>query len=375
MKRLIPALIALSLLLSGCSPLDSSRRELEQLLLIETLGIDAPSGTVFLSAGGTTDDESAPVTLSARGATVAQALDSLHGSAYEEELFFRHTQRIVIGEKAAAKGIGGYLSYICQSPDVRLGVPVYIIEGSTANELIFFVGADGSGVSSVLEAIETENTRRSMPVFTAADIARDNARRSSALACAIRLHPGESGDAPTAVFSGYGILKGGKLRGYIGQELVAGLGLVLGSVPIIQLTVKDMYGADVTVELSSGSSTFSPEYDGSELTALNIACEVSAAVSEISGSGSFSIDGYGLFLEKQLESELLRQAREVVQLSQELNCDFAGLSERTELAAPLKYRRIEGGFSSAFPGLTVGLSVSVSISHSNDIGDERNEKG
>ena len=367
MKKLIPAVVALSLLLTGCGPLDASRRELEQLLLIETLGIDAPSGTVLVSAGAKTDDE--PMTLEARGSTVSEAVDSLHNSAHEEELFFPHTQRIVIGEKTAKKSIEPYLSYVCQSPEVRLGVPIYIIEGSTANELISSVGADGAGVSAVLEAIETENARRDMPVFSAADVARSTAHSSSALACAIKLTPCDNGLAPTAFFSGYGILKSGRLRGFIGAEYLAGLGLILGRVPLCRIAVKDMYGADVTLDLGGGSAEFTPVFDGDELSALNITCEAEASVSEISGSGSFSADGYALFLEKQLEAELVRQMRAVVELSQELNSDFAGLAERTELAAPMKFRRMEGGFSSVFPQLAIGLSVKASISHTNDIGE------
>ena len=368
MKRLICAVTALMLLLTGCSPLDASRRELDQLLLIETLGIDSPSGTVLLTAGAKTDNSDAPSTISSRGVTVTEALDALHNSSYEEELFFPHTQRIVIGEKTAEKGLAPYLSFVCQSPEVRLGVPIYIIEGSTANELINSVAADGSGVSAVLEAIETENSRRGMPVFSAADIARMTERCASALACAVRLQKGEADLSPTAYFSGYGVLKDGRLRGRLGTELIAGLGLLLDDVPLCQITVKDMNGADATVELSGGSTEYSPEFDGGELTALNIICEVNAAVSEISG-GTFSADGYGLFLEKQVEAELVRQAREVLRLSQDLNCDFTELASRVELAAPMKYRRIEGGFSSVFPGLNIGLSVKASISHSNDIGE------
>lgn len=369
MKKLIVAVICLSLLLTGCGPIGATYRELDQLLLIRTLGIDAAYGTILLSAGAKADDESSAETLSSRGATLSEAVDSLHNSAYAEELFFHQTQNIVIGERTAEKGVSTHLSYICQSPEVRLGVPVYIAEETTANELLFSVAEDGEGVSAVLEAIETENERRNVPVFSAADIARGIGQRGSALACAIKMQKSEEESSPTAIFSGYGILKEGYLRGYIGTENLGGLGMLLDRVPICLITVRDMYGADVTVELSGGKTAFSPEFDGEELTSLGISCEVSAAVSEISGSGSLSVDGYALFLEKQLEAELMRQAREVLALSQELNSDFLGLKERTELAAPMKTARMRDGFSAVFPGLNVALSVRASITHSNDIGD------
>jgi len=369
MKKLIAAAICTALLLTGCGPVGASYRELEELLLIQTLGIDTAAGSVLLSAGAKGNDDSDPVTLSSHGSTVSEAVDALHNSAYEEELFFHHTKHILIGEKTAEKGIGGYLSYICQSPEVRLGVPIYIIEGCTANELIFSVAKDSVGVSAVLEAIEAENARRNISVFSAADISRRLARCDAALACAVKPRNGEDSNSPTAVFSGYGILKGGKLRGYIGTDFLGGLGLLLGRVPIYQLTVTDMYGADVTVELDGGSTEFTPEFDGDGLSSLGISCEVSASVSEISGSGSFSVDGYGLFLEKQLESALMDELRTVIGISQELNADFLGLAERIELAAPMKYQRAKDSFADSFPRLSIGLSVNASISHSNDIGE------
>ena len=412
MKRGLSLLIIICMLLSlsGCSGIYSNFRELERLLVIQTMGIDfAEEGVGISLASGAKSDGSSPVRLFSTGVSVTSAVAHILSYSQELELFLSHTSHVVLGEEAAKNGINGYLSYICRSPNLRTDIPLYIVKGGTAQEAVMQVGDGSKGISEVLEAVRANvDERGDSKAFSASDLLRDLERNGSGLVCAIECSPsiqeggtkqeggsgsssgtggmespdstGGSGSgeekqekqALTAAAVGYGVIRGDRLCAYIDKEQAIGVGLLLNIVGISDIVVKDRYATPVTLELDQGSSEIKPVWaeDGS-LEMLDIQIKAAANIAEIGGGGHFSEPDYEDYLTAQLETAVSERVSSVIQLSKTLQADFLGLGNIVEMDDAEKYRALGGDFASLLPGLTVRISVSGQIKHTNDIRDEK----
>ena len=412
MKRGLSLLIIICMLLSlsGCSGIYSNFRELERLLVIQTMGIDfAEEGVGISLASGAKSDGSSPVRLFSTGVSVTSAVAHILSHSQEQELFLSHTSHVVLGEEAAKNGINGYLSYICRSPNLRTDIPLYIVKGGTAQEAVMQVGDGSKGISEVLEAVRANvDERGDSKAFSASDLLRDLERNGSGLVCAIECSPSiqeggtkqeggsgsssgtDSAESPdstggsgsgeekqekqalTAAAVGYGVIRGDRLCAYIDKEQAIGVGLLLNIVGISDIVVKDRYATPVTLELDQGSSVIKPVWaeDGS-LEMLDIQIKAAANIAEIGGGGHFGEPDYEDYLTAQLETAVSERVSSVIQLSKTLQADFLGLGNIVEMDDAEKYRALGGDFASLLPGLTVRISVSGQIKHTNDIRDEK----
>ena len=412
MKRGLSLLIIICMLLSlsGCSGIYSNFRELERLLVIQTMGIDfAEEGVGISLASGANSDGSSPVRLFSTGVSVTSAVAHILSYSQEQELFLSHTSHVVLGEEAAKNGINGYLSYICRSPNLRTDIPLYIVKGGTAQEAVMQVGDGSKGISEVLEAVRANvDERGDSKAFSASDLLRDLERNGSGLVCAIECSPSiqeggtkqeggsgsssgtDSAESPdstggsgsgeekqekqalTAAAVGYGVIRGDRLCAYIDKEQAIGVGLLLNIVGISNIVVKDRYATPVTLELDQGSSEIKPVWaeDGS-LEMLDIQIKAAANIAEIGGGGHFGEPDYEDYLTAQLETAVSERVSSVIQLSKTLQADFLGLGNIVEMDDAEKYRALGGDFASLLPGLTVRISVSGQIKHTNDIRDEK----
>ena len=412
MKRGLSLLIIICMLLSlsGCSGIYSNFRELERLLVIQTMGIDfAEEGVGISLASGAKSDGSSPVRLFSTGVSVTSAVAHILSYSQEQELFLSHTSHVVLGEEAAKNGINGYLSYICRSPNLRTDIPLYIVKGGTAQEAVMQVGDGSKGISEVLEAVRANvDERGDSKAFSASDLLRDLERNGSGLVCAIECSPSiqeggtkqeggsgsssgtDSAESPdstggsgsgeekqekqalTAAAVGYGVIRGDRLCAYIDKEQAIGVGLLLNIVGISNIVVIDRYATPVTLELDQGSSVIKPVWaeDGS-LEMLDIQIKAAANIAEIGGGGHFGEPDYEDYLTAQLETAVSERVSSVIQLSKTLQADFLGLGNIVEMDDAEKYRALGGDFASLLPGLTVRISVSGQIKHTNDIRDEK----
>ena len=393
--------------LSGCSGIYSNFRELERLLVIQTMGIDyAEEGVGISLASGAKSDGSSPVRLFSPGVSITSAIAHILSYSQEQELFLSHTSHVVLGEEAAKNGINGYLSYICRSPNLRTDIPLYIVKGGTAQEAVMQVGDGSKGISEVLEAVRANvDERGDSKAFSASELLRNLERNGSGLICAIECSPsiqeggtkqeGDSGSsagtggmespdkagasdgggekqALTAAAVGYGVIRGDKLCAYLDKEQAIGVGLLLNIVGISDIVVTDRYATPVTLELDQGSSVIKPVWaeDGS-LEMLDIQIKAAANIAEIGGGGHFGEPDYEDYLTAQLETAVSERVSAVIQLSKSLQADFLGLGSIVEMDDAEKFRALGGDFASLLPGLPVRISVSGQIKHTNDIRDEK----
>ena len=113
MKRSISFLTIICILLcqTGCSGVYTNYREIQQLMVVQTMGLDREEGGVVVSMAAAAEASgSGPRQMSARGGTVSTAIDRAHDLSYEEEIFFSHVNHILIGEAAAEEGLEAFLN-------------------------------------------------------------------------------------------------------------------------------------------------------------------------------------------------------------------------------------------------------------------------
>lgn len=405
MKKAISLLLALSLVptLCGCGSIYSNYQKVENLLVIQTLGIDyVPSGVdITLASASNSSRGEGPTILNGGGESISVALERIKSRSNEQALFYSHIHSVVLGEAAAEAGIDDYLTYICRSPYVRVNVPLYIMKGCTAKDAVQGVGSGSVGISELLLTIEDNLVSSGGErVASAAEILRDSKRYGSALACALIFEEasgsssgndpsgseeetekgGESagtedgGSAPkqelTATVDGYAIIKDGRLCGFIDTGNAVGVGFIKNEVDISSIVVTDADGKPVTLEISGGSSRIEPLWgDDGELLGIDVSAKVQASIIETSADSGTDTPQYADYITSRLEAEVSRRIRSVLQQSRELQADFLGLAGAIELAAPEKFQAVSRRFRELLPELELQITVSGTLSHTNDIKD------
>ena len=412
MKRFLSLLIIMCALpaLSGCSSIYSNYREIQQLMVVQTMGIDREKGGVQVSMAAAAEASGGgPRRMSAQGSTITAAIDRAYKLYYEEEIFFSHVNHLLVGEAAAEEGLDAFLDYVSQSPTMRIDIPLYIVRGSTANQAVMEVGDSSKGISEVMQTVhESFASPSNSRVFTVADTINSLLRYGSALVCAVEcvpssesVSPGKSasaqgggeqnaqqgeeqnpqqeegqnaqdktqGETPLmAVPAGYAVIRDGKLCKFIEPEEAAAVGLLTGSLPITDITVTDRNGKDASLELNQGSAEITPVWGGKgQLKGLNIQAQVSASVLETDNWQQGSSNEYINHLTAQLESAVSQRLSSLLRTSMKLKADFLGLAGQVERKSPENYRLMSQRFSELLPGLELQITVSGQLSHTNDM--------
>ena len=420
MKRFLSLLIIICSLpsLSGCGSIYSNYREIQQLMVVQTMGIDREKGGVQVSMAAAAEASGGgPRRMSAQGSTITAAIDRAYKLSYEEEIFFSHVNHLLVGEAAAEEGLDAFLDYVSQSPTMRIDIPLYIVRGGTANQAVMEVGDSSKGISEVMQTVHESFASPSISrVFTVADTINSLLRYGSALVCAVECVPSSESISPEksesaqqsdgqntqegegqnaqqgeeqnaqeeegqnaqdktqgenplmAVPAGYAVIRDGKLCKFIEPEEAVAVGLLTGSLPITAITVTDRNGRNASLELNQGSADIVPVWGGKgQLKGLNIQAQVSASVLETDNWQQGSSSEYINHLTAQLESAVSQRLSSLLRTSMKLKADFLGLAGQVERKSPENYRLLSQHFSELLPGLELQITVSGQLSHTNDM--------
>lgn len=410
MKRLICALLLAAMLpsLAACGSVYTNYREMEQLLVLQTMGLDraAEGGiTLSLASSAASGRRKSPVRMKLTGATIASAVERAQNYSFEESLFFSHMDALMLGEDYARRGLADCVDFVTQSPRLRVDIPIYIVKGATAEKAVLEVGDETAGIIEILRGVsEFYDTRGGGNVYTLSDFTRDTLRHGSALVCALELTPAaqtataedSSADTPdtenpntdtasdadasadsepnpadtprlTAAGAGYAIMQDMKLVGYIDTDNALGISFLKNTVRQTDVTVEDARGNAVTLEINQGRCDITPRFttDGA-LSRIDISARVGATVLEADGTASFADSAYMDYLTGELESLVSQKISAILRLARSLRADFIGLGAAVEQASPESWARLERPFYELLPALEVRISVTGQITHSND---------
>ena len=400
MKKAICVILALASVftLTGCTSVYSNFKEIEQLLVIQDMGLDKQGGGVLLSLCSASDESTGdvPKRLYGTGDSITTALEHIYNYSFEDIIFCSHISHVLIGEKAAESGIDDYLSYICRSPILRLDIPLFIVKGSTAQDAVLKVGDGSRGIVEIMDSVEISVGRLgNSSLYTAAETVRNLDRCGSSLICAVELAEplesdsgAQSGDSPsssedegsaaqdegssklTAVVYGYAVIRDGKLCKFLDRDEAIAVGFLTNKVGLTNVTVRDRHGSLVVLEIDSGGSEVTPVWSGTgELTGLNIAVDVRASIVEVSGSSDTRSAEYTDHTTAQLEALISDYVSRVMLTSRELRSDFLCLAQTVECDDPSAFRMLPQSFPDLLPSLELQISVSGQLTHTNDVRD------
>lgn len=415
MKRLICTVLIAAMLpsLSACGSVYTNYREMEQLLVLQTMGLDraAEGGiTLSLASSAASGRRKSPVRMKLTGATIASAVERAQNYSFEESLFFSHMDALILGEDYARQWLVDCVDFVTQSPRLRVDIPIYIVKGATAEKAVLEVGDDTAGISEILRGVsEFYDTRGGGSVYTLSDFTRDTLRHGSALVCALELTPAaqtasadtNAADTPaadtdndagtgtenaddsapadtvaesesdtprlTAAGAGYAVMQDMKLAGYIDSEDALGISFLKNTVRQTDVTVQDARGNAVTLEINQGGCDITPRFTTDRaLSRIDISARVGATVLEADGTASFSDSAYMDYLTGELESLVSEKISGILRLARSLQADFIGLGAAVEQASPEAWAKLERPFYELLPALEVRISVTGQITHSND---------
>ena len=378
MKKMIFCILSIIPLITGCSGIYSNFRELEQIRVIQTMGIDCIPGGVRLSlasASAANSDDNA-LCLSGTGSSVSEALEHIRSSSGQDDLFLSHVKRIIIGEEAAKRGIGDSLSYICRSPDLRIDTPVFIAKARSAEEIMSGCSSDKKGISEIFQALESNENQHNSRIITASEIINSLSKNNGSPVCCVEYRKSseesENSDesSMTAILSGYAVFKGDRLTAFIDSDNAEGADILLNRTGISDITVSDSKGRPVSLEINSGSCSTAPVLDEDDrLCGIDVNIDVNATVLELSDEEQLSAEALEDYLISKLESEISSRAAYVLQLSRKLQTDFLGLSGRLSRSSPVKLHDISDNFEELLPLLELRISVHGELCHTNDLKD------
>ena len=382
MRKLLALLLCAGelLLFAGPNGLRRNYREVEQLQVIQTMGLDAQTGGVTLSLAAAGEDGGGVSRMEADGISITAAMDRIRSYSYEEELFCPHIGRLLLGEKLAEQGVESTLAYISRSPELRLDMPLFVVKGGTAEDTVMGVGDGDRGICDVMRIVEQDVKRRGESgLTTAAQILRDTARCGSALICALETGeasektdaPGEeSGDAPagrSVAPMGYAILREGRLCRDLPKEQGIAVGFLKNRVGRSTVELRDSYGKPAVLEINGGGSRIRPVWEDGTLRGLQIECDARASLLELGGRGALRGTEDTDYLTARLESRLAEYLSEALKASKELKADYLGLAETVERAAPTAWRSLEQDFVDLLPELELEITVRAELNQMSDM--------
>lgn len=382
MRKLLALLLCAGelLLFAGPDGLRRNYHEVEQLQVIQTMGLDAQTGGVTLSLAAAGEDGGGVSRMEADGVSITAAMDRIRSYSYEEELFCPHIGRLLLGEKLAEQGIESTLAYLSRSPELRLDMPLFVVKGGTAAETVMGVGDGDRGICDVMRIVEQDVKRRGESgLTTAAQILRDTARCGSALICALETGEAsektdaageEAGGAPagrSVAPMGYAILREGRLCRYLTKEQGIAVGFLKNRVGRATVELRDSYGKPAVLEINGGGSRIRPVWKEGTLRGLQIECDARASLLELGGRGALRGTEDTDYLTARLESRLAEYLSEALKASKELKADYLGLAEKVERAAPAAWQNLEQDFVDLLPELELEITVRAELNQMSDM--------
>ena len=375
-RRALALLLAAGMLCSGCSTgaISSNYRAVEDLELIQTIGVDrAPEGVCLSAATGKACEGKAPKRMTQSGVSMLAALDQLQDRAPSAELFYAQTSYLLLGEEAAAAGeLAPLLDFIARNPDMRLSAPLFLVQGAAAQQAVMDTGDDRTDVTEALAALQKDTALSGTShAFSCADIARALAGSGcaavGAVAC-VRTPESEGGKLALAP-AGYAIFRGGDYLGCIAPETARGASMLLGVVTNGDIAVRDGDGSTVMLTLDTCRAAIRPVWDGGTLARVDVTLRLRAGISELRTPRRITTQAYQDELNAALAACAGGWVTDALAASQALEADFLGVGQAIAVRSGHRWAAIRDGWAELWPDVPVRVTVDADVGRTYDLRD------
>ena len=324
LQRISAAALALGLL-AGCSAgrgIYANYRPIEDLLPVETLGLDADGGALRLSAAVEKGFDSGADAVKAAAPGLVQGLAALQDRAGGGRVFFSHCQSFVLGEDYARAGVGGLFDYVERDIHTRMGTHLFVVRSGTAAARV----TGCADVTALLAAVRAETTERGdSHVFDLRETAVAGSESGAALICALSLVQGDK-EGLSAVPAGYGILAGGRLAGYLDGGEARAASLLLGVLGSAALRIEAETGGAATVILRCAAPEIRCRRSAEGGVALDIRAATELELAAVEGGADWTDPAYQAALTAAVNETLRADMAAVLARSRAMGADFLGLT-------------------------------------------------
>jgi spore germination protein KC len=387
-KAAVAAVLIIVMVFSGCSKLTiySGYKEPDNIIVIRTLGIDYENGKISVTGcTGVGLEGTAPMIFTAEGASLAEAVAGMTKGYMRQEPIFSHTEHILIGSKAAERGIGSFLDYVARDVDMRLSTNIFILKDGTAKDAITKCAGEPTSTADMLTAIKSEAPEVGEGyVYTCEEVMSALAGKGCAIIQAVSIKDSpelsaeakkEGEEVKSVEPDGFAIIREGFPTSYTNETQTAGILYLTGKLKSAMLSVQDSEGNNVTLMVTGEETEFKPlERDG-ETVGADITCSLSLSVEEAGGAVQLYNAQERENLENRCGEIVLSQVMSAIELSRAINIDFCSIGKRVERNSPYLFREIGDRWEEDFSELDMHISVRSKIERTYDIGDNINLTG
>lgn len=349
--------VALSLavlLLAGCSSISLPYgREIEETVLMGSLAIDQEGNQLTLTASsrgqvsaGTQSGEMA-VVLSSTALSVSGGLASLADKG-EELVLFSHVEQLLLGESFAQESVADLLDLMTRDPQLRLEVSTWIVRDSLAGDLLTQSQEQG-GANQRLETLE--ETQQLAQPRSARDLLVDLEENGCSYLPVISL-----GEEIYPV--GYGIFQDSQLCGYLTGVEAQGFDLLTNQVAGQVVELSQEGSGVVAVTLGKSCTSYTPIFEGNQLTGLTISTSLEGQITEERNLGQ-SVDREAV--QSQLVQRYEIAVQQVADSLQALSADALHWQDLAALTAPWEGERLSQQWAEQFATLNVMIEVEVTL--------------
>ena len=366
MRGKLACLLAALLLLGGCGEKGTfgSVREIDQLALVQTMGVDRVGGLCTVTVS--TAAEEGQVLLKTKAVTLSRALREMQDYTEKKYIFYGHTRHLLLGPSVLEKDLARCLEFVERDGELRMDTKLFALRDVPAEEAVAVPGGGKESVGDLLDSLEKDVALLSEShVFTCGETAEALAERGSVLVSALRLAEPDNildgEDRRTLLSAGYAVVTERGLACWLDTDLARGANLLMGFSDSDLIEAPDGQGGWFAASLTGSRAVFLPEYEAGELKSLHIRLELRCRLSELRQPLDLREEGVVQALEEGIASVEAWRVSEVLRLSQLLGADFCGLEKAVRRASPRKFDRMGTPWRELFPDLPVTVGFAVEL--------------
>ncbi len=366
MRRKLTCLLTALLLLGGCGEKGTfgSVREIDQLALVQTMGVDRTGALCTVTVS--TAAEEGQVLLKTKAVTLSRALGEMQDYTEKKYIFYGHTRHLLLGPEAARDFFGECLEFVERDGELRMDTKLYVVRGSSAEDAVALPGGGEESVGDALDSLEKDVSLLSEShVFTCGETAEALAERNCALVSALRLAEPENilqgEDRRLLLSAGYAIIAEGSLAGWLEPDLARGANLLMQQRGGDLIEAPDGRGGWFAAALTGSRASFLPQYGEGELTGLTVRLALCCTLSELQQTLDLREEETVRRMEEGIAEVEAWRVSEVLRISQEMGADFCGLEKAVRRAAPLRFDRMKTPWEERFPDLPIAVEISAKL--------------
>lgn len=250
MKK-IAIILLLPFLFCSCEHNES----IDKMTFAKIIGIDATNDGVEVTAGlnlpeSTKEDKPKSETYFASSKTLAEGINIIDNIT-DEKVFYGQVEVVLISEEQARKGIIEILDYFVRTNDFRFDMPIAIVKGLTAKEMILSVEDISNQIKKMFSSNESVSTSGKVTLANLLEMIEDPFHSPFLPFLELK----EQG----IELKGYCVFEKDSLKEFANEEISTGINWLNQKIKK-QIIVKNIEGSDLTLKLSNNKTKIN--FDG-----------------------------------------------------------------------------------------------------------------